>query len=165
MGNLQHYIKKAHPNWAPSLHLGYKSTAPDESRYGRLQQCNARKWSADQDDELRKRTRGEHQEENVTAEDVEQDQDQLQNDKQGDDQNEDLAALTRSDFLLLKSQHAELTSTVATLNSEIAVLRSDNGTLKTENAMLKKEVEKLRNTEEFFKEKENENVLKFYTGT
>ena len=82
-----------------------------------------------------------------------------------------MTAQERSDFLLLKSQHAELTSIVATLKSEIAVLKSGNGTLRAENAMLKKEIEELRKTktenftEEFLKEKENENVLKFYTGT
>ena len=143
---------------------------PDESRYDRLQQRNAIKRSADQDGEIRKRTRGEHQEEENLSTAEAGNEDQLQNDEQVDDQNEDTDGLERSELLLLKSQHAELTSELATLHSEIAVLRSNNATLKAENSMLKKEVEELRKsktanfTEEFLKEKENESILKFYTG-
>jgi len=34
---------ETHPDWAPTLHLGYDFGVPDGSRYARLQQRNARK--------------------------------------------------------------------------------------------------------------------------
>jgi len=122
---------------------------PDESRYGRLQERNARK---------RKRTRGE-QKENETPE-ADDDQLCMQSNDPGDDQNDDAILLTvqeRSELVLLKSQCAELTSQATILQSEVAMLRSNNATLQTENATLKNELEEMKRsktamfTEDFFK--------------
>ena len=45
---------ETHPDWAPTLNLGYDSGVPDELRYARLRQRNARKRPAEQSDETRR---------------------------------------------------------------------------------------------------------------
>ena len=86
-------------------------------------------------------------------------------------QNEDvlkLTALERNKFLLLKSEHAQAKAEIVTLKSKISALKSDNATLKVGNAALIKDLEERKTvnfTEAFLKEKENGNILKFYTGT
>ena len=89
-------------------------------------------------------------------------------------QNEDiveLTALERKETLSLKSENAELKAEIVELQFEISALKSESTALKAENVILKKELDELKKTktanftEGFLKEKENESILKFYTGT
>jgi len=77
----------------------------------------------------------------------------------------------RREFPSLKPENAALKSEIASLKLEVVSLKSGSDAMKSENAALKKELQKLQKTktvnftEEFLKEKETKNILKFYTGT
>ena len=70
----------------------------------------------------------------------------------------------------MKAEKAALQSENTALKLEIETLKSENDVLKLEITALNKELEELKKTktanftEAFLKEKENENILKFYTG-
>jgi len=165
--------EETNPDWAPSLHLGYASAVPDESRYARLQQRTARKRpvAVDESVETRRRAIGvaegqvdtEASYQTVTVATVHEEH-----------QSENVSGLSvageRTEFLSVKAEKAALQSENTALKLEIETLKSENGVLKSEITALNKELEELKKTktanftEAFLKEKENENILKFYTG-
>ena len=150
--------------------MGYDSGIPDELRYARLQQRNERKRLAKQSDETRKRTAATPGENQAEADVLSQVTVEAADEEHNEDTVE-LTALERKESLSLKCEIAELKTEIVGLQREISAQKSESTALKAENVTLKKELDELKKTtaaiftEGFLKEKENETILKFYTGT